>query len=120
MNDLSLNPKLPQWWNDRIAAAWRRSRDTAVSDWNVRGDRSSPMDPSIVEHALAFGHGARSAYSRCETWDAVCPPLRVDWTRLGNIGIASWDKVASIIRHEWLRAAGPGGDASPEPSSDAP
>jgi hypothetical protein len=113
MSDLSLTPNLPQWWNDRIAAAWRRSRDAAVSDWKIRGDRSSPMDGSIVEHALAFGHGARSAYSRCATWDDVCPYLRADWTRLGNIGLASWDKVAGIVQHEWLRAAAPGGDAAP-------
>jgi hypothetical protein len=113
MSDLSLNPKLPQWWNDHIEAAWRRSRDAAVTDWSVRGDRSSPMDDAIVAHALAFGHGGRSAYS--ETWDAVQPQLRADWTRLGNVGPAAWDRIAHIVRHEWLRAAGPGGDAGPEP-----
>jgi hypothetical protein len=115
MSDLSLNPKLPQWWNDHIEAAWRRSRDAAVTDWSVRGDRSSPMDDAIVAHALAFGHGGRSAYSGCETWDAVQPQLRADWTRLGNVGPAAWDRIAHIVRHEWLRAAGPGGDAGPEP-----
>lgn len=112
MSDLSLNPKLPQWWNAAIDAAWRRSRDAAISDWSVRGDRA-PMDNSIVEHALAFGHGARSAYPSCETWDAVQLQLCADWTRLGNIGPASWDRIAHIVRREWLRAAGPGGDAAP-------
>lgn len=115
MSDLSLNPKLPQWWNDHIAAAWRRSRDAAVTDWSVCGDRSSPIDDAIVEHALAFGHGGRSAYSGCETWDAVQPQLCADWTRLGNMGPAAWDQIADIVRHEWLRAAGPGGDVGPEP-----
>lgn len=118
MSDLSLNPKLPQWWNAPIDAAWRRSRDAAISDWRVRGDRA-PMDDSIVEHALAFGHGARSAYPSCATWDAVRLQLCADWTRLGNIGPASWDRIAHIVRHEWLRAAGPGGDAGPEPQTSA-
>lgn len=66
MRHFSLKPSLPQWWNDHIDAAWRRSRDAAISDWTVRGDRA-PIEPSIVEHALAFGHGARSAYSRSVT-----------------------------------------------------
>lgn len=107
-------PTLPQWWSDQITAAWSRSRDAAIRDWSLRGDRSSPIDPAIVEHALAFGHGARSAYSQLVTWDAVAPHLRADWSRLGNVGTASWDRVGPIVEHEWLRAAGPGGDASPD------
>jgi len=108
-------PTLPPWWNDRIEAAWIRSREAAISDWNVRGDRSS-SNTSILEHALAFGHGARSAYSHLLTWDAVASHLHADWTALGTVGPASWDLVVQIIRHEWLRAAGPGGDAEPEAS----
>lgn len=118
MSDLSLNPRLPQWWNDHIDAAWRRSRDAAVSDWGALGDRS-PIESSIVEHALAFGHGARSAYPSCTTWDAIQLQLSADWSRLGNAGPASWDQIAHIVRHEWQRAAGPGGDAAPEPAAAA-
>ena len=112
MSDLGL--RLPPWWNDHIDAAWIRSRDAAVSDWSVRGDRSAPMDTATVEHALAFGHGARGAYPHCATWDSLCPQLRNDWIHLGNVGPAAWDRVVNVIRHEWLRAAGPGGDAGPE------
>ncbi|HEU4786670.1 MAG TPA: hypothetical protein VFS57_04655 [Gemmatimonadaceae bacterium] len=106
--------RLPQWWNDRIEASWRRSREAAISDWNVRGDRSSSNNAAILEHALAFGHGARSAYPHLVTWDAVAPHLRADWIALGNVGPASWNLVDHLIRHEWLRAAGPGGDATPQ------
>lgn len=103
---------LPQWWNDQIQVSWMRSRDAALSDWSIRGvSPSTPTDGSIVEHALSFGHGARSAYPSCVTWDAASLHLRSDWTRLGNTGPASWDNVADIIQHEWRRAAGPGGDA---------
>lgn len=105
---------LPQWWSDHIEAAWTRSRDAAISDWNVRGDHSVSILPAIVEHALAFGHGARSAFPHLVTWGAVASQLRADWIRLGNMGTASWDRVAPIIEHEWLRAARPGGDASSE------
>ena len=119
MSELSLDRHLPQWWNDPIEAAWRRSRDAAISDWSVRGDRA-PIESSIVEHALAFGHGARSAFPGCLTWDAVEPQLRADWIRLGNTGPASWDLIARIVRHEWQRAAGPGGDAAPEPFAASP
>jgi hypothetical protein len=108
-----MSPNLPQWWTDTISAAWLRSREAALSDWHVRGDRSTPRDMSIVEHALAFGHGARSAYPNRTTWDALSPQLHADWTQLGNIGPAAWDRVADIIQHEWQRAAGPGGDAEP-------
>ena len=114
MSDHDPTPHLPQRWNEHIDAAWRRSRDAAVSDWHVRGDRA-PIESSIVEHALAFGHGARSAYPGCATWDAIQPQLRADWIRLGNTGSASWDRIAHIVRHEWQRAAGPDGDAAPEP-----
>ncbi len=106
-----LAARLPQWWNDDIAAAWSRSRDAAITDWNVCGDRSSTLNASIVEDALAFGHGARSAYSHLVTWDAVAPQLRADWIGMGNVGAASWDRVTHVVEHEWLRAAGPGGDA---------
>ncbi|SRR5438477_5893778 len=116
MTDLDLDPHLPQWWNDHIEAAWQRSRDAAVSDWRVRGDRA-PIEWSILEHALAFGHGARSAYPRCATWDAIQPQLRADWMRLGATGSASWDQISHIVRHEWQRAAGPDGDAAPEPTA---
>jgi len=116
MSDPRNAPRLPPWWSRHIDAAWRRSRDAAVSDWSVRGDHSSPLDASIVEHALAFGHGARSAYARSETWDSVAPQLRDDWMHLGNTGIAAWENVVDIIQHEWRRAAGPGGDAAPEGS----
>ena len=118
MSDLDPTPHLPQWWNGHIDAAWRRSRDAAVGDWRVRGDQA-PIESAIVEHALAFGHGARSAYPSCVTWDAIHPQLRADWIRLGNTGPASWDQIAHIVRHEWQRAAGPDGDAAPEPSAAA-
>jgi len=108
-----LVPTLPQWWTAPIAAAWARSRDAAVRDWAVRGDRSCSENVPILEHALAFGHGARSAYPHLDSWQTVSPYLRADWMRMGNVGIASWDQVAHIIEHEWRRAAGPGGDASP-------
>jgi hypothetical protein len=105
-------PKLPQWWNPQIEASWKRSRAAALGDWAQHGVRSPPTDTSIEEHALAFGHGARSAYSHCTSWEAASPRLREDWIDLGNVGPAAWDRVAHIVRHEWLRAAGPGGDAS--------
>jgi hypothetical protein len=108
-----LGIRLPQWWNDRIDAAWQRSRHAAISDWNVRGDHATSVDASIVEHALAFGHGARSAYSSCLAWNTVSARLRADWIGLGCVGPASWRSVVAIIRHEWSRAAGPGGDAEP-------
>jgi hypothetical protein len=110
---------LPPWWSAGIAAAWARVHDTAVTDWHARGDRF-PMQASIIEQALAFGHGARSAYPHLVTWEAVGPQLHLDWTRLGNINAASWDTVAHIVRHEWLRAAGPGGDAAPSLPEPAP
>jgi hypothetical protein len=110
-----LVPSLPSWWSDQIAAAWDRARDAAVTDWHARGDRF-PMQASLIEHALAFGHGARSAFPHSVTWASMGPQLRADWIRSGNVGPASWDEVAHIVRHEWLRAAGPGGDAAPEAS----
>jgi hypothetical protein len=109
-------PTQPQWWNEHIAAAWARSRAAALEDWTVHGDRTDPPNLAIVEHALAFGHGARSAYPGFATWQAAAEQLRADWTHLGNVGTAAWDRVAVVIRHEWSRAAGPGGDAAPEPS----
>jgi hypothetical protein len=115
---------LPQWWNDRIEAAWRRSRAAAVREWEVLRVVTSPLDgaldASIEQQALAFGHGARSAYPDRVTWDTVAPQLRADWDRLGHVGPASWDAVAHIIRHEWTRAGGPGGDVAPERSADRP
>jgi len=107
--------RLPQWWSDRIQTAWDRSHDAAEADWRARGDHATPTDPAIVELALAFGHGARSAYPHVTTWAAVCAQLESDWVRLGHVGPAAWDRVIEIVRHEWLRAAGPSGDAVPEP-----
>ena len=107
--------RLPQWWSDPIEAAWLRSRDAALVDWRVRGDHSLALaiEASIVDQALAFGHGARSAYPHYRSWDIVSAHLRIDWIRLGHVGPAAWHRVAEIVRHEWLRAAGPGGDAAP-------
>jgi len=106
--------RLPQWWSESIQEAWDRSRDAAVSSWWVRGDHSVPLDALVLEEALAFGHGARSAYPREVSWDALCPQLREDWIGLGHVGTASWDRVAATVHHEWVRAGGPGGDATPE------
>lgn len=106
-------PTHPPWWSEQIANAWARSRAAALADWHARGDRF-PMEGWIIDHALAFGHGARSAYPRLVTWEAAGPQLQGDWVHLGNVGPASWDKVAHIVRHEWLRAAGPGGAAAPD------
>ncbi|MCX5744822.1 MAG: hypothetical protein NT062_20230 [Proteobacteria bacterium] len=77
------------------------------------------MSAAIEEHALAFGHGARSAMPHHTSWEATSAEVEVDWIRLGNVGPAAWDKVAALVRHEWRRAAGPGGDAGPslEPAS---
>lgn len=72
-----------------------------------------------MEHALAFGHGARSAYPGCSTWDDIEPRLRADWIALGNTGLAAWGRIAHIARHEWQRAAGPDGDAAPERAADS-
>jgi hypothetical protein len=111
MRDLDV--KLPPWWSDQIEAAWNRSRDAALADWHLRGDRSMRIDAATIEDALAFGHGARSAYSHETLWDVVSSRLRADWTHLGHVGPAAWEHVVDVIRHEWLRAAGPGGDAPP-------
>ena len=103
-----------------MTASWQRQREMALRDWDGCRDRRIPMDPAIMEHALAFGHGARSAFPTCTTWDSIIVHLRADWIRLGNVGTAAWDKVAELVKHEWLRAAGPGGDASPEePTANA-
>jgi hypothetical protein len=99
--------RLPQWWSDAIEAAWGRSRDAAIVDWRVRGDQSTPIESALVEDALAFGHGARSAFPHQISWDTLCPQLRADWIRLGHVGPAAWDQVAEVVRHEWLRAGGP-------------
>ncbi|HSD87983.1 MAG TPA: hypothetical protein VLB44_10735 [Kofleriaceae bacterium] len=107
--------KLPQWWSHHIQESWNRSRDAALGDWSVHGDRSMPIDAAITEAALAFGHGARAAYPHLTSWDMVCPELRIDWVRLGHVGPAAWSRVVDVVRHEWLRAAGPDGDAAPEP-----
>lgn len=104
MRDLDEN--LPQWWSDRIQAAWGRCRDAANADWRAQGDHST-VDPAIIDVALAFGHGARSAYPHVTTWAAACAQLRSDWIRLGHVGPAAWDRIVEIVRHEWLRAAGP-------------
>ena len=109
-----IGPSLPRWWDDRIDAAWSRSRAAAINDWHFHGERSETLDHALEERALAFGHGARSAYPHLTTWDVLWPRLRVEWNRLGNVGLASWDHVAELIRHEWQRSAGPGGDAAPE------
>jgi len=104
----------PQWWTDGIAAAWSRSREAAINDWRRNGEPLPSLDDALAERALAFGHGARGAYSHVTTWDELAPQLRADWSDLGNVHAAAWERVAAIIRHEWLRAAGPGGDAAPE------
>jgi hypothetical protein len=108
-----LDAKLPQWWSDQIQAAWDRSRAAALADWRLRGDHSIQIETAIIEDALAFGHGARSAYSHQTEWEALSSQLRADWIQLGHVGAGAWDRVIEVIRHEWLRAAGPGGDAAP-------
>jgi|SRR6185312_4714185 len=110
-----LDAQFPQWWSDEIAESWRRSRAAALGDWERRGDHSIPIDATIIEHALAFGHGARCAYPHYTSWDAAWPQLRADWIGLGQVGPAAWSRIVDVVRHEWLRAAGPGGDAAPEP-----
>jgi len=107
--------KLPQWWSDPIQSAWERTRAAALADWRLRGDHATPVNEAIVEDALAFGHGARSAYSHLRTWETVCTQLRADWIQLGHVGPADWQRVFQIIQHEWRRAEGPGGDAAPAP-----
>ena len=114
MSDLSLDPILPQWWDDAITASWHRQREAALADWAQTGDHTTPIDRAFAAHALAFGHGARRAFPTCTTWDSVAGRLRTDWIHLGNTGTAAWDKVAALVRHEWQRAAGPAGDASPD------
>jgi hypothetical protein len=105
--------RFPQWWSDPIQAMWNRSRDAALADWQHRGDHSTHIDAPLIEDALAFGHGARSAYSHHTSWDAVSPQLRLDWTRLGHLGPAAWERVRDVVEHEWRRAGGPAGDAAP-------
>ena len=109
-----LDSRFPTWWSHQIEASWKRSRDAALGDWRVQGDHSKPLDSAIVEQALAFGHGARSAYPHQTSWVSACPRLRIDWDRLGHVEAGAWDQVVDVVRHEWLRAAGPGGDAAPE------
>ncbi len=76
MNDLGL-PTHPQWWSDAIATAWARAREAATTDWHARGDRF-PIQSSILDEALAFGHGARSAYPSLATWEAMSPQLHLE------------------------------------------
>ena len=68
-----------------IQAAWDRSREAALVDWDGGRDHTAPIDTALVEHALAFGHGARSAYPHLTSWDEASPQLPAGLGKLTTV-----------------------------------
>ncbi len=112
--------KKAPWWNDRIAASWEKAKATALAEWAKVAGETRKLEKAVVERALAFGHGARNAFSKAEAWtDQLERDLGREWERLGNDGAATWAKVRDTVKHEWQRVtAKPAtGTAPPAPAS---
>jgi hypothetical protein len=74
------------------------ARDAILREWRACSSHAAPLEDAVVEAALAFGHGARSAYGHHTSWATLSPQLRVDWIGLGHVG---WDQIAEVVRHAW-------------------
>jgi hypothetical protein len=96
--------RFPPWWGDIAVTSWTRSRDKIFREWWACRTHAVPLEDAIVEAALAFGHGARSAYAHHTSWATLASQLRVDWIGLGYVGPVGWDQIAEIVRHAWSRA----------------
>jgi hypothetical protein len=115
--------KKAAWWNDRIAASWEKAKASALAEWAKVTADTKKLEKAVAERALAFGHGARSAFSKVEVWtDQIERDLGKEWERLGNGGAAAWAKVRDAVKHEWQRAttkpAGGPERRAPVPPSD--
>jgi hypothetical protein len=93
--------RFPLWWGDVDETTWTRVRDAVLRDWRARSEHAATIEDAIVEAALAFGHGARSAYEHHNSWAALSAQLRIDWIGLGHCGTAAWDEIADIVKHAW-------------------
>ena len=96
-----MRARFPLWWGDVDETSWKRVRGAILSDWRACSTHAAPIEDTVVEAALAFGHGARNAYAHHTSWATLSAQLRVDWIGLGHEG---WDQIAEIVRHAWLRS----------------
>jgi len=97
----------PNWWNDKVESSWNSAKKEAVADWDRLVGAEKKVTNEIAEDAMAFGHGARSAYDKFQAWgNDLEKKLEEDWTGLGKGSDASWDKVRAAVQHQWQRAAG--------------
>lgn len=112
--------KKPAWWNDKIAASWTVAKNLAMTEWKKVAADGKKMKEEVVEGALAFGHGARKAYTKFEAWtDDFERDLSDEWKRLGNDATESWEKVRDAVKSEWQRATAKQADAAAGKPADA-
>lgn len=119
---MSDETKRASWWTDRIAASWEKAKASAMAEWEKVTADTKKLEQAVVERALAFGHGARSAFSKVEAWtDQLERDLGKEWERLESGGAAAWAKVRDTVKHEWQRATAKpasAGEPVPAPPSD--
>jgi argininosuccinate lyase len=100
--------KHPGWWTRANDLSWAKVKTRIMDEWHRIQQEASKLDKkldqklnrSAEEHAVAFGHGARSAYERFTAWTTEFEKkLEEDWKAMG--AAQRWEKVRDAIKHGW-------------------
>ena len=96
---------LPRWWTESLESSWARVKTEAVADWKKGVGVENKLENDLAEEAMAFGHGARSAYQKFSAWGGELEEtLKADWKK-GHSGEGAWEKVHDAVRHGWKCAS---------------
>ncbi len=103
-------PRRPAWWSERDEQTWNSVKERILAGWSKIEQHAAKLDARLDaaarEQAVAFGHGARTAYRRITAWTAEFEKkLEEDWKAMGAVG--RWEKVREPIKHGWEQATAP-------------
>ena len=98
----------PQWWSKVEDLSWDKVKGSLTDEWQKVAGGAQKLEHKLAENAIAFGHGAKSAYNqtaqKMDGWsDEVEKRLKADWEKTHKDASVTWDKVRDAVKHGWER-----------------
>ena len=112
----------PHWWTDSLEESWSKVKAQVMEEWKRLVEGGKTLDHHIAEEALAFGHGARAAYNKLESWSKELEArLQADWKDMARAAERKWEDVREAVKLGWERAKGhPRTDVPTQAPKDVP
>jgi hypothetical protein len=92
-----------RWWST-TPVGWADVSESLYARWRHHGNSEPWLEKDVVEGAMAFGYGSRTAYGELLPWKELESQLEADWKESGREPEHAWRNVFHAIKFGWSAA----------------